>query len=492
VRRRRWQLLVAAVIVVLGAMTVVVAIRQRPAPAPAPAGCADLVHPVYQSVDLSTGATILSTDRAAVRRSIDAEGWFDRGAPFAVADHPGVGLVAVRLFVNSANGDRLYLSDPTSLASARESSDLVDQGVAFYVLGSQPSCVSPVYALTKDGRHQYAASGNVLADLSGEGWRADGVAFYASTSRSQPPVPESAPGDQPAAADPGQFTIAAVPDTQQEVIDANDPRLADRMRWLIAHRESTNLRFVAHVGDLVNWDTPDHAQYAQARAAMKLLNVAKIPYAIAVGNHDAAATCPGGAACPNTDVRIALRKTDTFNRYFPASSFADLTGSFERGKVDNAYHRFSVDKRSFMVMNLELWPRRQVVDWAAAVIKSHPHDNVILLTHYYLTATGVISTAADYGPTSPAELDRRLVRPNPNVKVVLSGHVGTGASRVVVRPDGNTVAYLMQTFHSNSTNPVRMIRIDLRHGSVQSQVFAPSQAANYPKLATSVTGLGWI
>lgn len=490
---RRRVLLLAAVFVLVGGVMVWLAfVREPRQPAPAVAGCADLDQPVYQSVRLDDGATTFSTSRAEARRLIEVDGRFDRGTPFAVAVRPGVGLVAVRLLVNTTTGDRLYLSDPSAVASARSASALVDQGVAFYVLGAQQSCVSPVYALVKNGRHQYASSENVVADLAGEGWRRASIAFYASTAKAQPPIPETAPGDRPLSAGPGQFVIAAVPDTQQEVIHPDDTRLADRMKWLIAARAATNLRFVAHVGDLVNWDTPDHAQYVQARSAMGMLNSARIPYAMALGNHDAEATCAGGSACPDTDARVAVRETDTFNRYFPSSSFADLVDEFEPGKVDNAVHRFVVDGHTFLVVNLELWPRPGVVKWAASVIKSHPNDNVVLLTHYYLTATGVISTAADYGPTSPAQLDRELVQPYDNVKLVLSGHVGTGASRLETRRDGTKVAYLMQTFHSNSTNPVRMIRIDLRDGSIQSQVFGPSQGVNYPELSANFDGLRWL
>ena len=53
-----------------------------------------------------------------------------------------------------------------------------------------------------------------------------------------------------------------------------------------------DIRFVAHTGDLVDWDTADHIQYVRASNALKKLDDARIPYALAIGNHDTAATCP--------------------------------------------------------------------------------------------------------------------------------------------------------------------------------------------------------
>jgi hypothetical protein len=57
-----------------------------------------------------------------------------------------------------------------------------------------------------------------------------------------------------------QFTLAVIPDSQQEVLRADDHRLQNRMEWLVTQRESLNLKMVLHVGDLLNWDTPDHIQ----------------------------------------------------------------------------------------------------------------------------------------------------------------------------------------------------------------------------------------
>ena len=83
-----------------------------------------------------------------------------------------------------------------------------------------------------------------------------------------------------------KFTLAIVPDSQQEVLKEGDDRLQKRMEWVVANREALNIKMVLHVGDLMNWDTPDHIQYERASAAMAVLDDAGPPYIVALGNHD--------------------------------------------------------------------------------------------------------------------------------------------------------------------------------------------------------------
>lgn len=90
------------------------------------------------------------------------------------------------------------------------------------------------------------------------------------------------------------------------------------------------------MGDLVNFDTVTHFQFAST--VMGVLDSANILYAIALGNHDTEAVLwnNGSAAPGNTNLN--LRKTTKFNTYFPTTRFKLLNGVFEPNKVDNGYH----------------------------------------------------------------------------------------------------------------------------------------------------------
>ena len=57
------------------------------------------------------------------------------------------------------------------------------------------------------------------------------------------------------------FSFAVIPDTQNETY-SGEVRMQERVEWLLANRQSLDLRWVLHSGDVHNWDTPDHAQFA--------------------------------------------------------------------------------------------------------------------------------------------------------------------------------------------------------------------------------------
>lgn len=288
------------------------------------------------------------------------------------------------------------------------------------------------------------------------------------------------------------FTIAVIPDTQDEVF-GSDQRFPNRTQWIVDNRNDLNLQYVLHTGDMMNWDTADHSQYKVGSAAMARLDDASIPWMVAIGNHDTGAVCPGGSACPGKSAKVTVRDTTTFNSYFPVSRFPNTDGLFESGKIDNAWSTFSAGGSKWLVMTLELWPRRAVVGWAADVVASHPDYNVIIATHSFLTADGQIDQShGGYGETSSQYLYDNVVGPNSNVKLVFSGHVGEAGSRVDTRPDGSKVAEFLGTFHSGSTNPLQLLSIDTLSGSVSTRFYAPWDGRTWPQYERTVSGMQWI
>ena len=161
------------------------------------------------------------------------------------------------------------------------------------------------------------------------------------------------------------FTFAVYPDTQQEVLRKSDRRFINRSQWLVKQRKAQDLRFVTHIGDVVNWDTADHAQYEIARDGLAPLEQAGIPYSLSIGNHDTAAVCPGGGACDSHRTRQLVRDTRTFNRYLNRQSL-NHEGAYQAGKVDNTYHVYTAGGVSWLVLNLELWQRPRRAELGAA------------------------------------------------------------------------------------------------------------------------------
>jgi hypothetical protein len=289
-----------------------------------------------------------------------------------------------------------------------------------------------------------------------------------------------------------KFSFAVMPDTQQEVLRAGDTRFRHRSDWLVANRSTLDLRFVTHSGDVVNWDTADHAQYVVAREAMRPLEAARVPYALAIGNHDTQATGPGGSARDPSRTRQLLRDTTVFNQYFTAGQYGAVRGQFEAGKVDNSYSTYEAGGLQWMVIVLELWPRPEVVNWAKSVVAANPRHNVAIVTHHYIDGGGNIGQSAEYGATSPQYLYNNLISQYANIKFVFSGHVGIAGYRTDTGVNGNRIFTFLQTFHSNTTNPVRLVEIDAAANSLRTWIYAPYTNQTFTEYDRTITGIGLV
>jgi hypothetical protein len=306
-----------------------------------------------------------------------------------------------------------------------------------------------------------------------------------------------------------------LPDTQDET--SRGPgwdRFEQRTRWLVEHRDELRLAFVGSSGDVTNWGWLVPAQLQVASTAMRTIEQAGLPYAMAIGNHDtravgwdgiAGSTGYGGSAyqsnpecltrfpateCLSTKL---VRHTEEFNGTFTAARYTSVGGAYEPGKVDNIFSTFTAGGHRWMVLTLELWPRPGAVEWARTVVESHPQHNVIIQTHAYLNGDGSIGgDNGGYGSTSPRYLWDNLVSQYPNIKMVFSGHVGTAATRTDRGVQGNTVYSFLQTFHDKQSNPVRLLTIDPGAGTISSRVYAPWTGTSYPQFATSHTGVDFV
>jgi len=224
---------------------------------------------------------------------------------------------------------------------------------------------------------------------------------------------ESSPVRRP---DGSQFTVVALPDTQHYA-RAHPEIFEAQTRWIAAQRDAENVAFVVHEGDLVAEPVPE--QLDRADRAMGVLDENDVPYLLAIGNHD------------YDDV--ADRDADSFERYFPASRFADRPwcGDSYDGTAYNAFARFEALGEQYLVMVLELFPREEVLSWAEEVLAAHPDREALFATHGYLYRDGTpIDTGDEWDRTTydvtghnGDELWERFLARQRTVRVVLCGHV---------------------------------------------------------------------
>ncbi len=291
------------------------------------------------------------------------------------------------------------------------------------------------------------------------------------------------------------FSIAIIPDTQAETNNTKNTPFLNRTTWLAANKDTFDLRYVLHTGDVTNWGWLDPGQFTRARAAMTVLTGAGLPYALTIGNHDTAAvgwngvrgstgyggsaymynpecrTRLGAAACKSW---LLVRHTEAFNTSFPLAGMGNVGGAFAAGAADNYWTSFSANNTDWLVLTLELWPRKEVVAWAKTVVASHPGHNVIIQTHNYLTGAGKIATSnGGYGATSPRYLYDQVVSRYSNVKLVFSGHTGRFTTRSDTSSGNTVVSYLGNDLGGPTHNPVRIVTINTSTGDLTSTVYDP-------------------
>jgi hypothetical protein len=243
------------------------------------------------------------------------------------------------------------------------------------------------------------------------------------------------PGE-PGCVEIAPFRIVIVPDTQ--IYSANDPgwRKSSRKEvftqmatWIAQNAASLNIKFVLHMGDIVN-DEPNSNQWINANEAMSILDEGNVPYSMAIGNHD---------------MNSNTRNTANFNSVFPYTRFENESwygGRMEEtiqdgfdpcNDYDNAYHYFNAAGMDFLILTLEVGPTDAILNWADSVISSHPNHRVILATHSYMNPTderdGCFYLPAPCCPNSDPNCSntgeqvwQKLVRKYENIDFVFSGH----------------------------------------------------------------------
>ena len=144
------------------------------------------------------------------------------------------------------------------------------------------------------------------------------------------------------------------PDTQNYT---SHPELnhifSDMTQWLVDNKDSHNIQFVVHVGDIT--DNNIESQWDVAEPALRILD-GVIPYSLLPGNHDQAV---GGSAADHS--------TDYLDDRFSPEEQAAVSDTFggvydqEPDRSANNYHTFTApDGTKWLVLSLEFGPRDDV------------------------------------------------------------------------------------------------------------------------------------
>ncbi|WP_210439380.1 LamG-like jellyroll fold domain-containing protein [Nocardioides xinjiangensis] len=351
--------------------------------------------------------------------------------------------------VSAAEGQRISWSgtvDPTRSVTLR-----AWNGEAWEALDTARGLAEGSVALTGDVRPRHHHDGVVPIMVTGEDPFADDI-----------------PNEvRPAFEDPSayDFSLAHLTDTQYLSEGADEPptqaerdtwrrAYTDITEWIVANSESRKIAFTAHTGDIMeNWHnlTDNRAkavrEYEVASAAQKILDDAGLVNTVLPGNHDNQYGQDNG---PDA----------LYNDYFGPERYAALSqhprwagerASYQPWKPgDNAnnYVLFSAGGLDFVVVSLGFGVTAEEAAWADAILEQYADRNAIVLTHAYTTPSSNPDGRGGGMSYDGMSVRSSVVKENPNVFLVLSGHehgVNIEVRKDLGRP-GNHVVELLADY----------------------------------------------
>jgi carboxypeptidase family protein/calcineurin-like phosphoesterase family protein len=310
--------------------------------------------------------------------------------------------------------------------------------------------------------------------------------------------------EQPFAAD--EFTIVALPDTQYYSRDFPDIFRA-QTQWIADHIQDQHIQLVLGLGDIVD-DGADPVQWQNAEDAVSLIQ-GKLPYMMAIGNHDYDLAHPAGRTA----------SAQGFNAHYGPARYAGASwyrGSFPAGSNENFYGVVNINGRNFLILVLEFAPRDIALAWADGILKANQDKEAIVVTHAFTFTDNTrmsrcdANSASSFGVGQDNDGDDvwwKLLRNYPNVRMVLSGHVNTGdgtGHRMDLGAGGNLVNQMLSDYQSESLGGggyLRLIRVSASLNRVSVITYSPysnsvkSDDHNQfavPYVASSGTGTGTV
>ena len=251
------------------------------------------------------------------------------------------------------------------------------------------------------------------------------------------------------------FTLAVLPDTQKYSI--NGLGIFDiQTQWIIDQRSVNNIAFVTHLGDMVDdWNVP--FEWDVANAAMSKLEPYGIPYGITPGNCD-------------EDHYGIPPETTFFNTYFPASRFAGRSyyGGAYNGDNANSYQLFSAGGMDFIVIHLKYNLSRSVDEsqavlaWADTLMKTYNQRRAIVVTHYLINTSNNFSTDGSQIYSA--------LKGNPNLFLMLGGHLDTEGQRQDLGSDGHIIYSLRSDYQNRANGGNGWMRL-LRFSPAMNKIF---------------------
>lgn len=218
------------------------------------------------------------------------------------------------------------------------------------------------------------------------------------------------------------FAVIALPDTQ--FYSQDYPAIYDaQTQWVVNNIAARNIKFVTHLGDIVN-EAATLYQWENARAAMARLDLADVPYGTCVGNHDI--NYPGDYYDPLGINYLSNFRPELYTGrpWYRGASPSGLSN----------YQIVTADGREMLFLHLLVETPAAELAWAQCVLNMHRDKPTLVSTHRYLFDWRILGQGRyqdwNYVFEPPYRHDgiraedffNNFIRPNRQIYMVICGH----------------------------------------------------------------------
>ena len=272
------------------------------------------------------------------------------------------------------------------------------------------------------------------------------------------------------------FTIIGLPDTQYytDIRHGGTPaHFTAQTQWIADNKDSLNIVFVAHLGDVVQKGNTKEIPWMYADYSMSIIEESLItnledgiPYGIAVGNHDQGVGV-GSVGEPG--------ETELYNQYFGENRFLGRSyyGGHYGTKNDQHYVLFSASGYDFIAIFFEYNtdPEESVLVWADSLLNTYSTRRAIIVSHYIIDA----GIQPPWGTQGQAIYEG--LNDNPNMFLMLCGHKSAEGIRQDTTINGNIVYTLLsdyQYYPNGGNGFLRIMEFSPMNNTIQVKTYSPT------------------
>jgi hypothetical protein len=248
------------------------------------------------------------------------------------------------------------------------------------------------------------------------------------------------------AAGPESFSIVVLPDTQK-YSDQYPATFEAQTAWVVSNREAFNIRFVTHLGDIVE-HTGATNEWERADRAMDRLD-GHVPYGACMGNHDV------------DPLYLHLFGPARYTNY------PWYVGASSNGL--NHAQRFEAGSQRFLHLTLEYGVPDPALAWARSVLAAHPDVPTVISTH---DALGLV-----WRNPPGQRIHDELVMKFPQVFLVLNGHTHGEFQQVGTNAVGRGVAELLSDYQNGPEGGggrLRILRFEPASNRIEVLTYTPT------------------